>query len=178
MPPACPPLRAARVDGLPSIVAVAQSIAVAQNHPPMNEPGRKTHGSRSPPFRCHWNFAFPSEFQKATKTPSQAQGPATSTASPLIGHRDGFQTRHRFRRCIVPGTTRQHANDNLTALPDCRPFQPTLPREPARLLLAALSQTAAFQSPGRFVGNLKPSQTMRRVFDSRRQAPDHQDRQP
>jgi len=59
--------------------------------------------------------------------------PADSPAA----HRNNY-TRHRFRRCIVPGTTRKHANKTATAL---QRFCPALDTAPAAVRPASTCGT-------------------------------------
>ncbi len=71
-----------------------------------------------------------------------ARGRRTRIHSPSAGTLPKrVKTRPRFRRCSVPGTTRQHANESATALqrtsPDSRP-----------LLLAGHSQTGLLKHRG------------------------------
>jgi hypothetical protein len=54
---------------------------------------------------------------------------------------DRETARQPFRRCIVSGTTREHANDHATALQHVR-------QAPACFLLRPHSPTTAFESPG------------------------------
>ena len=97
------------------------AISLPQESPP---PGR---------FSCNRDHAFPKD--GSTIAPADRQ--------------DRNIARHRFRRCIVPGTTRQHAHEQRTALPSPRLPDFRLPPAIAELLLAALSQTSAFEPPGR-----------------------------
>ncbi len=66
---------------------------------------------------------------------TRSHSPSASTLPKRV------KTRPRFRRCLVPGTTRQHANESATALqrpsPDSRP-----------LLLAGHSQTGLLKHRG------------------------------
>ena len=71
-----------------------------------------------------------------------ARGRRTRIHSPSAGTLSKrVKTRPRFRRCFVPGTTRQHANESATALQ-----QSSLDSHP--LLLAGHSQTGLLEHRG------------------------------
>lgn len=77
------------VNGLPSVVARPQSIAVALRKPPMNKDGCKTNVACSSSLRCHWISGFPARPRMTAKTPYQGAG-AGSCPHPLR-HQDTEQ---------------------------------------------------------------------------------------
>ena len=82
------------------------------------------HGWRSSSFRCHWTSAFPSGHQIATKTSSQnAAAAGSAAASAYVVETVPLPVTAFVVARTVPGTTRWHANENLTALPDFRPVR-------------------------------------------------------
>ena len=130
-------------------VAVPQSIAVAQKQPPMNDTVPRAHGWRSSSFRCHWTSAFPSGPQIATKTSSRNAAAASSAR----GVRSVVETVPLpVTAFVVARICARHHPLARKREPDClariSPSPISLPLESVRLLLAALSQTSAFQSPG------------------------------
>ena len=121
---------------------------------------RKAHAYCPPSIRCHKRKTLPGsspvtachlprsngEYILPVTTPLgqdcaepkrvRTRRPCIQPAWPRV-----HAARQPFRRCIVPGTTRQHANETATALQQLRPA-------PAGSLLGPLSPSTAFRSPG------------------------------